>query len=60
MRAKLLSTLTVGDDQLRRLASARAQAVKDYLTAQGKVPADRVSAGKDTAATGPRVNLQLR
>ena len=60
MRAKLLSTISVSDEQLRQLASARAQAVKDYLTSQGRVPVGQIDVSKDTAATGARVNLQLQ
>lgn len=42
MENLMLSNLAVTDDDLRQLAMARANAVKDYLVATGKVDAARV------------------
>jgi outer membrane protein OmpA-like peptidoglycan-associated protein len=42
MENLMLANLTVSDDDLRQLALARANAVKDYLTGPGKIDAARV------------------
>jgi hypothetical protein len=42
MEAKLLEKMQVTDEQLRALATRRAEWVKGYLTAQGRLPAERV------------------
>ena len=42
MRAKLLETIQVEDEQLRLLAQQRAQAIRDYVIQEGKVASDRV------------------
>jgi hypothetical protein len=38
----MLSKMQVGDEELRRLADARAQAVKDWLVETGKIAAERI------------------
>lgn len=43
MEALLLASYGVDDDGLRDLADRRAQAVKQWLTTQGNIPAERVS-----------------
>ena len=42
MEKLILTSVQVGDDDLRLLAQQRAQAVKTWLLEQGKVPAERV------------------
>jgi hypothetical protein len=42
MRELMLANLTTTDDDLRQLALARANAVKDYLTSSGKIEAARI------------------
>lgn len=42
MEAMLLASYEVGDDGLRDLANRRAQAVKDWLSAKGGIPAERL------------------
>ena len=42
MEAKLMQDQAVGNEALAALAAQRAQWVKGYLTAEGKLPADRV------------------
>jgi outer membrane protein OmpA-like peptidoglycan-associated protein len=37
-----MATVTVGEEDLRRLANARAAAVRDRLSEQGKVPRERL------------------
>jgi hypothetical protein len=38
----MLAHTSIGEDDLRLLANARAQAAKEWLVTQGKVPAERV------------------
>ena len=38
----MLSKVQVGDDELRLLADARAQAAKDWLVETGKIAAERI------------------
>jgi uncharacterized protein involved in outer membrane biogenesis len=64
MMERLAAQLPIGDDDLRQLAAARAQGVKDYLIAQG-VPTERVfltDTGPGTAPvpSAPRVTLHLK
>jgi uncharacterized protein DUF748 len=42
MEALMLANTQVGDDDLRQLANARAQAAKSWLVDEAKVPAERV------------------
>lgn len=42
MEALIMTTITVGDEDLRRLANDRATAVRDRLSEQGKVPRERL------------------
>jgi len=42
MEALLLANAQVGEDELRLLANARAQAAKEWLVEKGKIAADRV------------------
>ncbi|HUQ27600.1 MAG TPA: DUF748 domain-containing protein [Usitatibacter sp.] len=64
MEAKLLEKTQVTDEQLRGLATRRAEWVKGYLTAQGRLPAERVlvaSADAGDAATKmSRVDFTLK
>jgi hypothetical protein len=49
MEARLMQEQAVGDDALVALASQRAEWVKDYLTSEGKLPADRVMVASSDA-----------
>ncbi|HKF44740.1 MAG TPA: DUF748 domain-containing protein, partial [Thermoanaerobaculia bacterium] len=68
MEELMLANITVTDDDLRQLALARANSVKDYLTNTGKVEASRIfvvdpgSKPPDPAAKGrlSRVDFTLR
>jgi uncharacterized protein involved in outer membrane biogenesis len=64
MEAKLFEKLQVGDEQLRGLAMRRAEWVKGYLTAQGRLPAERVLVASadagDTGAKSSRVDFTLK
>ena len=64
MEAKLLEGITVGDDALQALAARRAQWVKTYLTAEGRLPAERVATASadaaDAAARETRVDFTLK
>ena len=42
MEKLMLAHTSIGEDDLRLLANARAQAAKEWLVTQGKVPAERV------------------
>lgn len=42
MEALMLGAVAVGDEELRRLAIARAQETKDWLMRNGKLPAERL------------------
>jgi hypothetical protein len=57
MEARLSEKLGVGDEQLQALAARRAEWVKGYLTAQGRLPAERVlTASADAGAASDRVS----
>ncbi|MBC8023475.1 MAG: DUF748 domain-containing protein [Burkholderiales bacterium] len=57
MEARLLEKLQVGDEQLRGLATRRAEWVKGYLTAQGRLPSERVLlAAAQAGDVGTRVS----
>jgi hypothetical protein len=63
MTGRLAETMVVSDDDLRALAAARAQAVRDYFVNEGKVAADRVflAQGREQQANkGPRAFLSLQ
>ena len=65
MRQRLAETIAVDDNDLRALAHARAQRVRDHLTATGGIAADRIFLVADTAehakpGKGPRVFLSLQ
>lgn len=65
MRQRLAETVTVDDNDLRALAHARAQQVRDHLTTTGGIAADRIFLAADTAENakpgkGPRVFLSLQ
>ena len=64
MEARLMQEEALGDDALAVLAAQRAQWVKSYLTAEGRLPADRVivaSAGAGEAGTKEsRVEFTLK
>ena len=42
MEQLMLANVQIGEDDLRALADARAQAAKGWLLEQGKIPAERV------------------
>ena len=65
MTGRLAEATAVDANDLRALAQARAQRVRDYFTNEGKIAADRIFLAKDTAdsasqAKGPRVFLSLQ
>jgi hypothetical protein len=69
MTGRLAEATEVDDNDLRALAQARAQQVRDYFTTVGKVPADRLFLANPTstavtdaakAGKGPRVFLELQ
>jgi hypothetical protein len=68
MESRMLANVEVTDDDLRQLAFARANVVKDYLTGPGKVEAARVfvlepgrtAAERKDGARASRVDFSLR
>lgn len=60
MEAFLLERITVGDEELRALASQRAEKVKGYLVAPGRLPADRVLVADASNAKASRVDFTLK
>jgi len=65
MTGRLAEATPVDANDLRALAQARAQRVRDYFTNEGKIAADRIFLAKDTADAasqpkGPRVFLSLQ
>jgi hypothetical protein len=65
MRQRLAETIGVDDNDLRALAHARAQQVRDHLMTQGGIAPDRIFLAADTAENarpgkGPRVFLSLQ
>jgi Domain of Unknown Function (DUF748) len=65
MSGRLAETMEVGDNDLRALAAARAQQVRDYFINTGKIDPERLFLAKDKADTtkagkGPRVFLNLQ
>lgn len=65
MCSRLAEKIPVDDNDLRALAQARAEAVRDYLTGIGKISAERLVLAKDRvdpakAVHRPRVSLHLQ
>ncbi len=65
MTGRLAETMEVGDNDLRSLAQARAQQVRDYFITTGKIDPERLFLAKDQsdpakAGKGPRVFLTLQ
>ncbi len=64
MTGRLAATVEVTADDLRALAAARAQRVRDYLTNEGEIAADRLFLTQPKEAPkenkGPRVFLTLQ
>jgi hypothetical protein len=65
MRERLAAATVVDGNDLRALAQARAQAVRDYFANVGKISPDRLFLAKDKADTtneakGARVSLELQ
>jgi hypothetical protein len=67
MRGRLAEAVTVDANDLRALAQARAQTVRDYFAGEGKIAGDRLFLTRATAAVdlgtagrGPRVFLELQ
>ena len=63
MSGRMAETMEVTDDDLRALAAARAQRVRDYFINEGKISADRLFLiqGKEQRENkGPRVFLTLQ
>jgi len=64
MTGRLAETMEVDDNDLRALAAARAQRVRDYFLNDGKIAADRLFLTQDQggpkANKGPRVFLSLQ
>jgi hypothetical protein len=64
MESRLGETITIAPDDLRALSADRAKSVRDYLTENGQVPAERVfmaeAAAKDAHEPAPRVWLELK
>jgi hypothetical protein len=64
MTGRLIETMEVTDNDLRTLADARAQRVRDYFINEGKIAADRLFLAQGNTAAkgnkGPRVFLSLR
>lgn len=65
MRARMADTMAVDENDLRALAAARAQRVRDYFINEGKIAGDRLFLAQGGAAAakqdkGPRVFLNLQ
>lgn len=64
MAGRLAETMVVDDNDLRALAAARAQRVRDYFLHEGKIAADRLFLTQDKGGPkenkGPRVFLSLQ
>jgi len=63
MVGRLAETMPVDDNDLRALAAARAQRVRDYFLNEGKIAADRLfltQAKEQKENKGPRVFLSLQ
>jgi hypothetical protein len=64
MTARLTETMEVTDNDLRALAAARAQRVRDYFLNEGRIAADRLFLAQGNSAVkdnkGPRAFLSLQ
>ena len=64
MTGRLAETMTVGDNDLRALATARAEQVRNYLLNTGHIAGERLFLAQATDAAkqakGPRVFLSLQ
>jgi len=64
MASRLAETMVVDDNDLRALAAARAQRVRDYFLNEGGIAADRLFLAQDKGGSkenkGPRVFLSLQ
>ncbi|HXF79491.1 MAG TPA: DUF748 domain-containing protein [Usitatibacter sp.] len=60
MEAFLLARTPVGDEEFRALAARRGERVKDYLVAQGHLPAERVLLASSMNDKASRVDLALK
>jgi outer membrane protein OmpA-like peptidoglycan-associated protein len=65
MTGRLAETMVVGEEDLRALAQARAQQVRDYFITIGKIDPERLFLAKGEAdpakaGKGPRVFLNLQ
>jgi hypothetical protein len=66
MNGRLAEAITIDDNDLRALAQARAQRIRDYFATTGGIAADRLFLAKEktegaaTANKGPRVFLTLQ
>lgn len=64
MTGRLAETMVVDDNDLRALAAARAQRVRDYFLNEGRIAADRLFLTQDKGGAkenkGPRVFLSLQ
>lgn len=64
MTGRLVEAMEVTEDDLRALAGARAQRVRDYFLREGKITADRLFLAQGNAtgkeSKGPRVLLSLQ
>ena len=65
MSGRLAETMTIDDNDLRALAQARAQQVRDYFITTGQISAERLFLAKQSedagnAGKGPRVFLELQ
>ena len=64
MSGRLIGTMEVTDNDLRALADARAQRVRDYFINEGKIAPDRLFLAQSKTAAkeskGPRVFLSLQ
>lgn len=64
MTGRLAETTSINDNDLRALATRRAEHVRDHLINVGKISPDRLFLGQSSAAAnenkGPRVFLNLQ
>jgi hypothetical protein len=60
MEAFLLERITTSEEELRALASQRAEKVKGYLAAPGRLPVDRVLVADASNAKASRVDFALK
>jgi hypothetical protein len=60
MRVKVLEAIKIDENALHQLGAERAAKVKQYLTDQGQVPAERITMAPNAVSKGTQVNLQLK